>query len=139
MKFSPEFNFIYEMGFLLEMLGICFLSFAFYVMPNTFFGFLYPLPDIVFSIEWWLDMHQSSSYSHALVIFLPFFLAGILCFLEARSLTSRIEKQELGLDDLSLAKRLKVHYSESTTSIARVLLSISVVFFLAWLFGYLIS
>lgn len=139
MKLSPEFNAIYMVGFLIEILGICFLAFAFYVMPHAFFGFLYPLPAPIFSLDTWLEARHNTRLYHILFIFLPFFLASMVCFFEARSFTARIERQLLGQDDLSLADRVKVHYSEGITSIVRVLLSISVVFIVAWLFLYLIS
>lgn len=139
MKLSPEFNLVYTIGFILEILGICFLAFALYVMPHAFFGFLYPLPAPIFSLDTWLEMRHNTRIYHILLIFLPFFLASMVCFFEARNFTARIEGQLLGQDDLSLAERVKVHYSQGFTSIARVLLSISVVFIVAWLFLYLIS
>ena len=139
MKPSPEFNVTYLIGFFLELLGLCLLTFSIYLIPHVFFGLLYPLPDAVFAVEWWLDTHHNPPIYHVLIVFLPFFLSGILCFYEARRLTQRIEKQTLGQDDLSLAENVKVQYSEGATAMARVLLAIGSVFLLFWLLTRLIS
>ena len=138
MKLSPEFNLIYGIGFFLEITGLCLLIFSIYIIPHVFFGAIYPLPETLFSIEWWLDTQHNTGIYRAGIIFLPFFLASLLCLFEARNLTKRIESQLLGQDDLSLAERVKIHYSESVTVIIRVIFSVSMVFLIAWLIAFFI-
>lgn len=143
MKLSPEFNFIYGIGFFLEMLGICLLAFALYIMPHVFFGSLYSLPSFIFSLESWVtttfNNGVESRLDYVLIIFLPFFLVGILCLSEARRLTARIENQLLEEDKLKLsfAKEVKIRYSESLTTIFRLLLFIAIILLIASFLVYL--
>jgi hypothetical protein len=139
MKPSPEFNLMYTIGFFLQLLGLCLLTFSIYLIPHVFFGLIYPLPEAVFAVEWWLDVHGNSAIYHVFIVFMPFFLSSLLCFFEARNLTKRIEKQLLGQDEISLAEQVKVHYSEGASAIVRVILSVSVVFLIFWLLTRVLS
>jgi hypothetical protein len=133
MRQPPEFDATYLTGFFLEILGLCLLAFSLYLAPHAFLGFIYPLPDTVFEIEWWLDEHHNPAIYHVLIIFLPFFLSGLLCLFEARNLTKRIEKQQLGQEEFSEAEHIKAPVSEGVTSVVRVVLAIGAVFLVFWL------
>lgn len=136
MKITPEFNLVYGLGFFLEMLGLCSLIFAIYLVPHLFFGFMYPLPPIVFSVEWWLASHQhATAFHYGLIIFLPFLLTGVLCLFEAKNLTQQIEQQVLSQADMTLANRGKADYAKGGTAMLRTLLSVAVVFISIWLFA----
>lgn len=135
----PEFNLIYITCLIMEVVGLCLLAFSIYLIPYVLFDVVYTVPSFVIAIAWWLDMHQHASiWMYGLVIFFPPFLGGLLCLFESRQLTARIEKQLLGQDDLSLANRVRMQYSETGRSILRVLFFTVLGFLAIWSVAYFI-
>lgn len=137
-KIPTEFNFIYFTGVLLEILGLALIILSMYLLPYTFLDTYYKVPFFVTRISWWLDAHgyASSNSMYFLAIFVPVFLIGVICLLGSKLLTTKIERETLEENDLSLADQIKTRPSESTYTLLKIMGLAALLFMTIWFVVY---
>jgi hypothetical protein len=137
MKQIPvELNSTYIACLFLEVAGICLLVFAIYLIPFLLFHVIYKVPPFILSITWWLDTHgYTFGTMYIVMIFLPIFFLGLLCFFESKLLTERIEQSLLEKDDFSLANQVKTDHSGIGYAVLRIALFTGGIFVAIWLVG----
>ncbi|GGI75920.1 hypothetical protein [Legionella impletisoli] len=85
---------LFVVGIILLLLAMVLIGFSIYVLPHLIFGWVYDVPGSLFI--WREDLERSfdiGAYLASVIVFLAFFIPGILAAFFVYLISNRIDKQ----------------------------------------------